>query len=180
MLVLPRTDPTQTIQVSFIQKVIRRQYTLIPNSDDSLSEFSTSKQAPPSLVIERLDKHDRHLDKLDHQFERIEQKFDQKFEKFDQKFEKVEASITELKLEVQKGFHNIESKFQTILSQWLFRAAQLVSSITFTFLILSHLPAIWTFSRLGGLPPTKPLLVLEASRGAPHQNQRLGGPPLLV
>jgi hypothetical protein len=129
LLILPRTDPTRTIQVSFIQKVIRRQYTLIPNSDDSPSESSTSNQAPPSLVIERLDKHDRHLDKLDHQFERIEQMFDQKFEK-------VEASITELKLEVQKGFHNIESKFQTILSQWLFRAAQLVSSITFTFLIL--------------------------------------------
>ena len=99
-----------------------------------------SKPALPSLVTERLDKHDRHLDKLDHQFERIEQKFDQKFKK-------VETSITELKLEVQKGFHDMESKFrksfhdmeskfQTILSQWLFRAAQLVSPITFAFLTL--------------------------------------------
>lgn len=129
-LLLPRTDSTQTIQVNFIQKVIRKRQILIPNSDDfPRSEFSTSKQALPSLVTEHLDKHDRHLDKLDRQFERIEQKFDQKFEK-------VEASITELKLEVQKGFHNMESKFQTILSQWLFRAAQLVSPITLTFLTL--------------------------------------------
>jgi len=59
----------------------------------------------------------------------------------------LDNNITELKLEVQKGFHDmdskfekgfhdIESKFQTILSQWLFRAAQLVSPITSTFLTL--------------------------------------------
>jgi hypothetical protein len=39
-----------------------------------------------------------------------------KSSKFDQKFKKVEESITELKLEIRKGFYNIESKFQTILS----------------------------------------------------------------
>jgi len=71
-----------------------------------------------SLATKRLDKHDRYLDKLDRQLE------------------KVEASITELRLEVQKGFHNRELKFQKILLQWLFRAAQLVSLINFTFLAL--------------------------------------------
>ena len=73
----------------------------------------------PSVLTERLDRHSQQLDKHDHQFEQLEK------------------GITELKMDVKHRFHEMESKFQTILSQWLFRAATLVSPITSTFLTLN-------------------------------------------
>jgi len=89
------------------------------------SELSSSKQAIPSFVTERLDKHDRHLKELDHSVRDIKESITE-----------IKLGMKDMQTNVLEGLHNLESKFQTILSQWLFRGAMLVSRITFTFLTL--------------------------------------------
>ncbi len=65
-----------------------------------------------------------------------------RLDKHDHQIEVLGGKIDDLAKEVKEGFrgldrsiHEIESKFPATLSQWLFRAATLVSPLTFIFLI---------------------------------------------
>lgn len=66
-------------------------------------------------IRERLEKHDRLLEKHDHHLE----KHGHHLEKLDHSVQDIKESIMELKLEVEQGFHDIESKL---------RIASLISS----------------------------------------------------
>jgi len=127
---LPYPDTLRTLQVSLTYRVIRRWHILIPDLEDL--ESSTSKEPIPayatvSYVITR-------LDKQDHQIEILGGKIEELGKEMKEGFRGLDRSIHETESKLHRSIHEVESKFHATLSQWIFRAAMLVSLLTFTFL----------------------------------------------
>jgi len=118
VLILPYPDTLRTLQVSLTHRVIRRWHILIPDLEDLGG--STSKEPIPAYAT--VPYVTSRLDKQDHQIEILGKKMEEGFKETKEGFRDLDRSI-----------HEVESKFHATLSQWLFRAATLVSPPTFTF-----------------------------------------------
>ena len=90
---------------------------------------------PAYATVSRLDKHEYYvisrLDKQDHLIEFLGRKIEEGFRDLDH-------SLQETKRDLDRSIHEVESKFHATLSQWLFRAATLVSPPTFTSLSIAN------------------------------------------